>query len=516
MKQHWATTKIPGFALASIVIAASVIIAPCCTSRHAASSGTSTGVAPTAPTDDAGTCTATVGDLRTTNLLVDQRATENQVSYGPAIQDGLLDFEVIYNDWNPAGLHTNGVVFMEAADNSGAVVTGMDATGFKDGDVVTLCNFNGHMDASSIGFPNLDSRSLQANQFFVPNGGKTDDPSGASTLWAKIGVDECQDVMRASPIRSDPTLHYWVFKGARGRTQDLVMGRMQLFPQMNTAAVTGTVNDWNPTPAGPFTYTCALNPGPGTAPCNLDGSPVTNQAASVVYVNTATGAGAVLTGYKYYSGPAGDLGPVVYFVNLGPGLLTFKDHGTSVSLNQFNIEGDGSNSLVLRVGGIVGFFHPNDSGYWYQIGHNDAVFATTFVQAKDGIIVSQGADGFALSIQGGTSVIQGGAVVDFADTASTVMVDGHMIENGTHPVASPCGSGPVTTGNDTAGTVTVGSGTTSCKLTFHRTMGNPPPCTYNDDAGLPLSAVRTATDITWSSASLAGTTITWICPSPAS
>lgn len=501
MSKHWTTSKIPGAVVALLVMIGGMSIAQCqscdCDLQRTHATGT----------------------FRTTELTVDDTATINRMSYGPAISDGLLDFQVIYKDWNPTGLHTNGVVFVEAADNSGAVVTGMDSTGFKDGDTVTICNFNGHMDASSVGIPNLDSRSLANNRFFVPNGGKTDDPSGASTLWYKIGVDECADVMRATPIPGDATQHYWIFKNGRSRFQDITVGRLQLFPQMNTTAITGTVNNWNPTPAGPFTYTCNLNPGPGTAPCNLDGSPVNNQASTLVYVNTVDATGAILTGYNYTSGPGGDLGPVVCFANLGPGLVTFKDHGTSLALNQFNIKGDGSGDLVQRVGGIACFFHPNDSGFWYQIGHNDYVFDATFGQFKDGVIVTHGVDGFSLSIIGGTSVVQSAARINFADTSDIVMVDGHWIQNGTHPTApgTQCGTGPTITGNDNAGSVTVGTGTTSCKLNFNRPMGNPPPCTWQVDSGLTgIAFNRTSTDITWTAAgSLAGQVFTWICPSPA-
>jgi hypothetical protein len=44
-------------------------------------------------------------------------------------------------------------------------------------------------------------------------------------------------------------------------------------------------------------------------------------------------------------------------------------------------------------------------------------------------------------------------------------------------------------------------------------MGIAPACTWSSDSGLALNVTRTATDLTFSSNKLAGSTINWICAS---
>lgn len=82
-----------------------------------------------------------------------------------------------------------------------------------------------------------------------------------------------------------------------------------------------------------------------------------------------------------------------------------------------------------------------------------------------------------------------------------VYIDGQIINGGSAPVVSACGTSPSITGGDTAGKVTIGSGTpSSCTVTFDTAYSNAPSCTItgSDDANA-YGATTTTTALTISS-----------------
>lgn len=60
---------------------------------------------------------------------------------------------------------------------------------------------------------------------------------------------------------------------------------------------------------------------------------------------------------------------------------------------------------------------------------------------------------------------------------------GHVIGGGTSPALTSCGSGPTITGNDHAGTVVGGTGSTGCTVTFANTYATAPHCTVTAQTG---------------------------------
>lgn len=83
-------------------------------------------------------------------------------------------------------------------------------------------------------------------------------------------------------------------------------------------------------------------------------------------------------------------------------------------------------------------------------------------------LVAQGTSGDALPVIFNVASSTGSSVFN-------VNGAGHVVTGGATPAVSSCGIGPTISGNDTAGTVSVGTGVvTACTITFARTRANTP------------------------------------------
>ncbi len=67
--------------------------------------------------------------------------------------------------------------------------------------------------------------------------------------------------------------------------------------------------------------------------------------------------------------------------------------------------------------------------------------------------------------------------------AGSVNAGGHIITGGVLPTLSSCGNGPLLTGNDSVGVISLGGATTACTLNFATTWGNVPSCEFSMDNG---------------------------------
>jgi hypothetical protein len=93
---------------------------------------------------------------------------------------------------------------------------------------------------------------------------------------------------------------------------------------------------------------------------------------------------------------------------------------------------------------------------------------------------------------------------------------GHLISGGVAPAASSCGATPsvTSTSTDTAGKVTIGTGTTtSCTMTFATTYATAPACTVSgDNTAVTYIATTSASVLTiTSSADMASDVLSYIC-----
>lgn len=96
-------------------------------------------------------------------------------------------------------------------------------------------------------------------------------------------------------------------------------------------------------------------------------------------------------------------------------------------------------------------------------------------------------------------------------------VVGRHVGHGSAPALSSCGTAPTIVGNDSAGKVTIGTGTPSaCTLTFTKAWPTGASCRANDDTTIaknPTTVVTTTTTavITLTAASVNGDVISYQC-----
>lgn len=115
--------------------------------------------------------------------------------------------------------------------------------------------------------------------------------------------------------------------------------------------------------------------------------------------------------------------------------------------------------------------------------------------------------------------IEANGTVGIATTSfnsdSILEVAGHITTEGTAPTLSLCGTTPAIVGNDSAGTITIGTGvTTACTVTFAASFANAPACVITGDNTAVTYAItaRSTTAFTFSSsADMASDVVAYIC-----
>ncbi len=114
-------------------------------------------------------------------------------------------------------------------------------------------------------------------------------------------------------------------------------------------------------------------------------------------------------------------------------------------------------------------------------------------------------------------VVNSGSVgIDTVTPVAPLDVHGHVANSGSAASLGACGTSPTMAGNDTRGTVTMGTGTvTSCVVNFNATFTTAPICvaTWNTSAstiGMAVSSSTSALTVTFS-ANAAGLKVNYIC-----
>jgi hypothetical protein len=282
---------------------------------------------------------------------------------------GSLTANTIFSDWRPAGLASNRIITLRASDDTGSIVTGIDAVtdAIQVGDVRTFCNWGGLEDAGVVCFTNLDTRSAPANRIMTPGA----DTWHAAEMRADfyVGPGESVDLMYAAPLHDDPTFRAWVIMGGKRRHSALITQSLQLYPPITCVAITGTVHNYAPADDSPYVSS------PGAVPSSEGGSNGRFASSSVIVLQTVDASGATITGLEYSDSETEGLGPVKYLFNAGPGdIVLANQNGGSAALNQFSFGGDVT-QITLKPGRFaLALWHRRDTGYWVQIGHSDSKF----------------------------------------------------------------------------------------------------------------------------------------------
>lgn len=137
----------------------------------------------------------------------------------------------------------------------------------------------------------------------------------------------------------------------------------------------------------------------------------------------------------------------------------------------------------------------------YEIGTEKAGTGT----ARDMLFMRNGEDKLRIGDTAITTVVDilpiSDDTKDLGSSGSSwkdVYIDGQIINGGSAPAVSSCGTTPSITGGDTAGKVTIGSGaTTSCTVTFDTAYSNAPACTVTgEDSAVTYAATTSTTALT--------------------
>ncbi len=368
----------------------------------------------------------------TSDLSVNTNKFNVTAASGNTAVAGAIDFSGVIspanltgtpvNDYNPAGLSTTRAIRQNESAN--ATITGLVAQ--PDGTEIVIMNVSATL---MITLTNQDAGSAAANRFLLynssnyaipPLGGVTLRYSGADSRWRL-----------ASSVDNQPTLAGTTYLA--GSTIDATTSRVNTgalaVTQATTTAITGTLNDWNPT------YTGGEN-----------GSFVTIVRANTSGATTITGRVAAAFG-----------GRQQYIQNVGVANITITNQDAgSAAANRF-ITPSGT-SITIVPGGVMHFYY-------------DIVLARWIV---DYVSTSASATGTTNTIAAFTSgSTLGNSLAPLTDDGTTFAVNTNKFTvteaNGNTSVAGTLGSTGNFAVNTNKFTVTASNGNTLAAGTLSST-----------------------------------------------
>ena len=297
------------------------------------------------------------------------------------------------DDWHPVDLGLRPVLEVQAGDNTGNLITGIDAigAGFEIGTRLTICNTNAPQDAGIVQFAPEDTHSAPNNRIWTPGYGRTTGQTATDRM--AIGPSSCADVIYMQPDQSDTSIQRWIWIGQDSRLSTAVTKQLGLYPYSFPAPISGSVDDFEGTDLCPMSGGNGGMGGPVAGTCEAGSDPSFTSYTSV-FIRTATPDLVTLTGMKYAASggqQAEGQGPVKLMCNLGPGDLRLSNtDGASTQLDQFKINvGAGSEAdIVLRPGGCSLWYHIRDTGGWIPLTHQDYLFDARDVRMTRGLMVT--------------------------------------------------------------------------------------------------------------------------------
>ncbi|HEY3807789.1 MAG TPA: hypothetical protein VGL61_34630 [Kofleriaceae bacterium] len=282
----------------------------------------------------------------------------------PCIVDAFKTGAPPVNDWSPACLSTGSMVQVQAGDNQGTLITGIDATGMSVGDERTICNANGTADAGVIAWSVEDASSLPNNRIWLAHDHKT-------TFEDRIyqGTGDCLTFVYTQPNQSNPATYRWLVRDGRVRQNRLTVQNLELFPWIVAAGVTGTNDDWAPVDT-------EIYPQAGGTGSAID--------YTMILASTADVEGATLTGLA--SAGSGNLnsgkgeGATKCIYNDGPGVIRLtSEDSASHSYNRFLLPDDVA--ITIQVHSTRCFW--SEGGAWTLLGQalsGEALSATHVIK----------------------------------------------------------------------------------------------------------------------------------------
>lgn len=334
-------------------------------------------------------------------IQVDQLATFNgRIDESPCLVDfGSPLPGVPINNWNPPCLGTNTIVQVTASDNTGTLITGIQAAA-SIGSVLTVCNESSTTDDGVIAFSSLDSASSVGNRILTPGTGLQRTCSVTTTTSCQVDAD-CPVTETCSPstgaryyVGPDQcvTLRYidagapisqswpeWIVE-APIRTDQGIVQNLTFYPALTASPITSgsIVDDYNPT--------CT-----GGLPCSEAGGDNAFLSYSMITLQTTAVGGVTIKGFHYVSDiHSPTQGPVKVIVNSGPGPITLANGASTFPLENIDdgANGDNRGDIAMRPGSTVWLYHPRDTGSWIVLGKRDYWFSERDVNMTMGASVS--------------------------------------------------------------------------------------------------------------------------------
>ncbi len=342
--------------------------------------------------DPNGSVTATIGSmrLRTDTAQVHQNTTGGTV-WVPVGSTGSVSIIPEFptdtsgskiDNWSPTGLATSSILKVMAGDNTGTLITGIDAIGqsIPVGTTRTICNTQAAQDAGTVSFLSESTDSTANNRIWAPGYGRLGAAQTNNEL-VRIGPSECVSMVYLTVYEADLSIKRWVFIGTNARSATFDATRLGLWPHLIPAAIgPGTVNDWDPACQTPVNGVM----------CGFNGYN-DSLTYSVIVVTTTDGDGVSLGGMKLYQDDSTmSLGMLRLIINGGPGPITFLHQAAGSSPTMLFTNPNGADIKI--VAGQSQLFIAR--GGWYPIG---APFYATQtggnrIMVSDGTNTFRGAD----------------------------------------------------------------------------------------------------------------------------
>jgi len=318
------------------------------------------------------------------------------------------------DNYAPAGLADHTFIEICGNDPHGTLVTGLEATGIAIGDVRWLCNLNGTSNGSTIVLSTEDSASLPNNRFWIPVQNNTTTPGEIHPDRYSIDPQTCQPLVYAQPMVGDPTYKRWIVVGGSAQQYRDIVESLQLYPDNQPAAITGTVVDFNPT------NVCPDVGGPSAGSCENGGS--TSADDYTVYILTTVDASGATIAGLLYRGTGGawtsSLGPLKLLANFGPGPITLENLGAGNSDSHDQILFASGHDTILYPGASILLYHSSHTNNWTPIGEWAFDWSTL---PSNTIPVSNQVSG---PVMKGSKLHDDGTTFDYNTTSFTVTTNG--------------------------------------------------------------------------------------------
>lgn len=300
------------------------------------------------------------------------------------------------DDWSDPAIATNTAIVWKGADWPATRFTGIDATGVVAGDVRIFLNLSvSGIDCGQVVLKHDHSGSSQNNRILCP---------GCKDFYIPVYGAVVMVYQAAIP---GVTGSRWCVVDSKGWAGSSVMQSLNIYPSLLTDAVSGQLNDWNPTGVRLEEF---IDADEGIA----GGS---NVLQDYSLIKVVTSAPVDLTGIGGVNGSNNiptDWGPVKILINYGPHPITLH-HQHAGSLEYHRLSLPQSRPLTLRQYESVMLVSPMQDSTGYDTGWRVISLGQSMLTDRSEVTLSAGLT---------SDLGELGDVVELEGTAPASWIDG--------------------------------------------------------------------------------------------